>query len=266
MNIVTHIRTYAENNNKWFNYYIFKCFGTQQDRVTFDCRYRSDWTDEELLLHIIKLDCYDMQLTSLPNLPQCQRLYCGANQLTTLPELPHCRYLECTNNQLISLPELPQCQYLYCWNNQLTTLPELPHCRDLYCQNNHLTTFPNLPYCQNLYCANNRLTALSNLPYCQRLDCSFNMLTLLPSLPQCYYLYCSNNPLPFSNLESFRRLWKFQRYYFGHKYLCRWYLNMTKKKAKRKEDLHLELKYSPDLNFYKEDPYYREFKELQQHC
>ena len=38
---------------------------------------------------------------------------------------------------------------------------------------------------------------------------------------------------------------------------------MLLSKAKKKYDLHLELKYSPNLNFFKEDEYYVHFKENQ---
>ena len=38
---------------------------------------------------------------------------------------------------------------------------------------------------------------------------------------------------------------------------------MLLKKAERKYNLHLELKYSPNLSFYKEDSYYKHFIESQ---
>ena len=41
---------------------------------------------------------------------------------------------------------------------------------------------------------------------------------------------------------------------------------MLKIKANKKKELHLELKYSPDLSFYKEDNYYTHFKEMQMIC
>ena len=41
------------------------------------------------------------------------------------------------------------------------------------------------------------------------------------------------------------------------------YKQMLKIKANKKMELHLELKYSPDLPFYKEDEYYKNFKILQ---
>jgi hypothetical protein len=42
-----------------------------------------------------------------------------------------------------------------------------------------------------------------------------------------------------------------------------WYWVMLRKRALRKRDLHLELKYSPDLPFYQEDEYVKHFKDAQ---
>jgi hypothetical protein len=58
-------------------------------------------------------------LTALPDLSNCQELYCGHNQLTVLPDLPNCLQLACSHNQLTTLPELPRCEYLSCAHNQL---------------------------------------------------------------------------------------------------------------------------------------------------
>ena len=74
---------------------------TRQCKVKYDEEYNDKWTDKELLFHIIGLDCSDQRLTSLPELPQCQKLWCKNNQLTSLPELPQCQYLSCQNNQLL---------------------------------------------------------------------------------------------------------------------------------------------------------------------
>ena len=48
--------------------------------------------------------------------------------------------LNCWNNQLTSLPELPKSlEYLYCDHNQLTSLPVLPKSlKRLYCRDNNL--------------------------------------------------------------------------------------------------------------------------------
>jgi Leucine-rich repeat (LRR) protein len=65
----------------------------------------------------------------LPNLPQTLiRLDCYNNQLTSLPNLPpNLIYLSCYNNQLTSLPNLPPTlTRLICFDNKLTILPNLP--------------------------------------------------------------------------------------------------------------------------------------------
>ena len=43
------------------------------------------------------------------------------------------------------------------------------------------------------------------------------------------------------------------------KYFKLMYKKMLVIKANKKRKLHLELKYSPDLNFYKEDDYYKHY-------
>ena len=59
---------------------------------------------------ITHLDCYNNQLSSLPDLPsRLTHLYCSSNELSSLPDLPSTlTYLDCSNNQLSSLPDLPR--------------------------------------------------------------------------------------------------------------------------------------------------------------
>ena len=67
------------------------------------------------------LECYDNQLTYLPELPSTlETLNCHDNQLTYLPLLPpSLETLMCYNNRLTHLPLLPSTlEYLYCINNQ----------------------------------------------------------------------------------------------------------------------------------------------------
>lgn len=57
------------------------------------------------------------------------------------------------------------------------------------------------------------------------------------------------------------------RRHLRRKYFRRWYLHILRRKALRKQDLfkdvHLELLYSLDLPFYREDPYYQDFHQHQ---
>jgi len=186
-------------------------------------------SDDELLENVIELYCCDKQLTSLPQLPNCTELWCSNNQLTSLPQLPKCNKLYCYNNQLTSLPQLPNCKWLNCYNNQLTSLPQLPNCTNLYCYNNQLTCLP----------------VLNNLYYP---DYSNNCLPVLINI--CYSDW-SNNCLPFDELDKWKIIWKARRLYLQIKYFRLWYKFMLQSKAKKKSEIHLELKYSPNLQFYK---------------
>src|ERR1700733_9528220 len=106
--------------------------------IKYDVEYQKEWSDDELLSHIIFLNCYNNQLTTLPDLINCKKLQCGSNQLTILPDLINCQELQCSLNQLITLPNLINCQVLYCHHNQLTTLPDLINCQVLWCRDNQL--------------------------------------------------------------------------------------------------------------------------------
>jgi Leucine-rich repeat (LRR) protein len=189
--------------------------------VAYDTEYNNKWSDDELLRHILKLYCTGKKLQSLPQLPNCQTLDCSANRLQSLPQLPNCKTLDCRYNQLLSLPKLLICEILDCSQNQLQSLPKLPNCQVLYCFSNQLQS--------------------------------------LPQLPVSLRLVCYNNQLHFNDLNSFKKIWKFIRFYYGTKLIKILYKNMLNKKAKYKYDLHLELKYSPNLNFYKDDEYYKHF-------
>src|ERR1700733_2723067 len=191
--------------------------------IKYDVEYHKEWSDDELLSHIIFLDCHNKQLTTLPNLINCQELYCFDNQLTTLPDLINCQILDCSSNQLTTLPDLINCRTLDCDNNQLTILPDLINC--------------------------------------QTLDCDNNQLTILPDLINCRILDCQNNQLIYDNIEEHKKLVKFRNFYKHLKYLKKWRLYKTKSIINKKKDLMIELLYSPDLPFYKLNPYYIHFIE-----
>jgi hypothetical protein len=86
-----------------------------------------DWSNDELLSQIKELDCsVDKEvrwrswnsrekLYYLPNLPNCEKLYCCSNALSCLPELPRCKEVRCyDNDRPMMFPELPMCENLYC--------------------------------------------------------------------------------------------------------------------------------------------------------
>jgi len=202
------------------------------------CLIYTDDTDEIILNNIIELNCSGFILNQLPNLPNCISLMCNFCSLSVLHDLPKCKHLSCVSNRLTSLPNLPDCQTLDCSANDLISLPELHNCRDLLCSMNKLTRLPQL---------NN----------CTILSCSMNKLTRLPQLPNCTYLSCSYNKLPFEGLDKWKIVWKAKKLYLEKKYFSLWWKYMLQSKANKKAELHLELKWSPDLPFYKETEEYK---------
>ena len=152
----------------------------------------------------------------VPVLPLCTELYCSFNKLTSLSETP-------------TVPVLPLCTKLRCYGNQLTSLSVLPLCTELDCCNNQLTSLSDLPLCTELYCFGNRLTSLSYLPLCTTLHCDVGM--------------------PFYDLSKWKKVWRTKELLLGRKYFTRWRVFVF---VAKKRDLHDELKYSPELPFYRD--------------
>ena len=200
-----------------------------------------DCSDEELLSNIIALTVTNKNLTNIPSLPNCKRLLCNGNLLISLPDLPNCITLNCSNNPLNTLPKLPNCKILCCNNCQLKFLPCVPNCRELYCWNNCLISLPYLPKCKLIVCD--------------------NKLIYLPNMPKCRAIFFHNRQK--NNIDYFKKLWRFRNFFLALKYFKFFYRFMLNNISKKKLDLHLELKYSPNLNFYKNDPYYKHFIENQ---
>jgi len=181
--------------------------------------------------NIIKIDCYNNNLTHLPenmNFPNLQRFYCSRNNLTHLPEnmnFPNLQNFYCSNNKLTHLPEnmnFPNLQEFNCYNNKLINLPEnmnFPNLQEFDCSNNKLTHLPeimNLPNLKIVYWCNNKITQLPenmNFPNLQRFDCSNNEITYLPenmNFPNLQIFDCYDNKLThlpenmnFPNLQEF---------------------------------------------------------------
>jgi hypothetical protein len=154
------------------------------------------WVQKDYGNHMLNLS--NLGLHTLPPIPQdlCRFFDCSNNNLTTLPELPNCEHMVCNNNKLVSLPEMPKCHFLNCSNNQLSALPNMPFMSSLKCNNNKLTALSDMPSCRFLWCENNKLVTLpKELRNCVEFRCSNNNLMALPSLPYCYRLYCRHNNL-----------------------------------------------------------------------
>ena len=186
------------------------------------------------------LDCSDNQIIQLDNLPNSLKILdCYCNQITMLPNLPNkLEKLYCNNNQIN--------------NNQITQLDTLHNIEILDCSYNLITRLPNLPTLEILDCSYNQITMLPNLPTLKILDCSYNQITMLPNLPTLNTLYCHNNQLPFEDIHSWNIFNRFKNTYYKIKYgrkLERYFYNLIKNK---KQDIHLEILYSPKFKFYKQ--------------
>lgn len=125
---------------------------------------------------IIKLDCSENKLTSLPNnLINLKSLICFDNKLTSLPNcLNNLEYLNCAYN--IYFTSLPNClnnlKELNCEDCGLTSLPNnLTNLKELYCNDNRLTSLPDsLTNLEELCCYHNNIKALPYLPKLNELD------------------------------------------------------------------------------------------------
>ncbi len=147
---------------------------------------------------IIKLVCYNNQLTAIPAFPKLTVLWCENNQLTSLPLLHNLTKLDCSNNQLTSLPSFPKLTELGCYRNQLTSFPILLNLTTLDCSNNQLTSLPSpsdLPKLTKLWCSHNQLTSLPLFPKLTKLWCYRNQLTSIPLFSNLIQLFCSDNQL-----------------------------------------------------------------------
>ena len=169
---------------------------------------------------IIKLDCYNNQLTALniQGLTALQGLNCGDNKLIELnvQGLTALQKLVCTENQLteLNMQGLTALQELECKNNKLTELnvQDCTALQELYCYNNQLTAInvQGLTALQELECKNNRLTEL-NVQDCtalQKLYCYNNQLTAL-NVQGCtalQTLYCWGNKLTALNVQGLTAL------------------------------------------------------------
>ncbi len=93
-------------------------------------------TSEELDISSLNLNKWPDALKGKENL--IIKLNCYNNQLKSIPSLPNLTYLICFCNKLGSLPSLPELTYLFCIGNQLESLPSLPKLITLLCSDNHL--------------------------------------------------------------------------------------------------------------------------------
>ncbi|QYB17507.1 E3 ubiquitin-protein ligase [Pacmanvirus S19] len=171
--------------------------------------------ESPLWANVIKLNCSGCGLTELPELPNVKKLYCNHNNLTKLPKLPKVELLWCFTNRLTELPELPNVKVLNCYNNKLTYLPELPNVEKIICGTNQLTEMPEMP----------KIIEVSNL------NCGSGNLMLFKPKHYKYVHQIRKIAIALSVIKQWRK--------FNQKSI-----------KNKKQSLHNELLYSPDLPFY----------------
>ncbi|QYB17376.1 E3 ubiquitin-protein ligase [Pacmanvirus S19] len=227
------------------------------------------------------LDCSYNQLTELPKLPNAVSINCCRNRIVSLPELPNVKFLDCSDNQLTELPEMPLITEIHCDTNQLTSLPKMDNLTDLFCARNQISVINNYPGLKYLSCSRNQLTQLPSFPNLKHLDCSDNQITVLPMLPKIEELECTDNQITIMpklpNTMNYCISYNNPLYYNSDFNKIHWAIidfitlklcvnkwrkfNLTTVMAK-KQSLHNELLYSPDLPFYKQT---EEYQHWQQH-
>jgi len=152
----------------------------------------SDLTGLQYFKSLTYLDCSQMIIPSLPNLPgSLIYLDCSNDYLSNLPPLPNSlTYLNCLNNSFTILPPLPtSLTYLSCGSVMLNTLPSsfpasLMHLD--FSGSNNITEIPGLP--PSLVYFNCSAVSTGELPSLPNtldtFDCSYNNLLInLPTLP-----------------------------------------------------------------------------------
>ena len=159
---------------------------------------------------VVKLDCSNNQLESLPELPNLNYLNCRSNQLKSLPNLPNLTELWCGHNQLKKLLKFSKLIQLECSGNKLKTLYSLQELKYLDCSNNYLESLLNFPKLTTLICSFNCIKSLPVLPNLNNLYCSHNWLKSLPNFPHLHIIDCFYNQLFSDNLYDWARVWKLQ--------------------------------------------------------
>ncbi|SIP86170.1 Leucine-rich repeat domain [Pacmanvirus A23] len=203
------------------------------------------------------LDCSKNHLSELPDLPNVVELYCTENNLSALPKLPKIKRLFCSCNKIIILPELSNVVDLHCAYNKLTTLPELPNVKVIICFENKIVRVPELPNIEIFDCGSNQIAELPLMLKLRELNCSNNKMTVLPKLHSIGRNFnYENTPLYYNP--------KFNKIHYAiidfvnlKIYVDKWRKFNQLSVSTKKEDLHNELLYSPDLPFHKRTEEYQ---------
>jgi len=167
------------------------CMNATQDSIDSDCIF----VDNTNYLTIFSSGIND--LTGILAFKNLQSLECFDNNLSTLPNLPDSLiFLDCSNNNISSIQgSLPSSLGSFiCFNNLLTSLPNLPNSlTELNCSSNPISCLPILPnslYDLNIY--NTSINCFPNFPIAiQNLDTNI-LLCTAGNNNSCYV--CSSQP------------------------------------------------------------------------
>ena len=135
---------------------------------------------------------------------------------------------------------------------KFSSLPDLPNCRFLDCSKNALTSLPRLDVCEIIYCGHNRFQEIRLLPSCKLLVCYSNPLVSIPPLPTIENSLYDDYGIPMQIVSTINGIYLYEDYWgkrWSHlrrKYFRLWYRAMMKMKAKKRRELHEELRFSPD--------------------
>ncbi len=144
-------------------------------------------------INTLKIDNKDL-LEGIRELPYCQEFDCSESQATSLPDLPECKKVFCCNCEYLkSLPDLPLCRVLDISGSTIQSLPNLPNCQELNISRSLVESLPDLPFCQKLNVSSTKIISLPDLPFCEILLCKKCWkLKALPKLPLCKEVYCED--------------------------------------------------------------------------
>ena len=180
------------------------------------------------------------------------------------PKFNEILFVNCSHNQLTSLPKWPLIKEVHCSNNRLEILPCWSMVKEVFCDNNQLTSLPEWPMIKVVYCDNNQLTSLPKWSLVNVVSCDNNQLTWLPLWPSLITVGCNDNLLPYTEHEYLIRLPKLKEllsYLRRKAVIAKWRKFTRQSVAKKKHNLHNELKYSPDLPFVWHSPEVRHWLE-----
>jgi len=156
------------------------------------------------LSQVLRFSCNNNQITLLPKLDKCQKLFCCNNQLKQLPELPNCRILHCKDNQLFSLPELPSCRWLVCSMNKIQEIPCLPNCINLNASHNQIKIIRNCLVITIINLSHNQIFYIDEI-HGDEIDLSYNDLNYVEKLGYVKKINLSFNPLKDYNIIQLRK-------------------------------------------------------------